>query len=682
MKEWFTIPELAELKLPDLPSSLSKLSEMAVRMNWRDSDKSRKLERRGGGFEYHISLLPHRAQVVLSAMASRDEELEASREARKRAFWNAFNMVSDDDRRICQARHAVILDVEKALAANRATGTPETIETVLERVLKTHQTPVSTYYDWRAMLKGVEQEDWLPALMPKYVAAGEVKEFGASCHPQAWAALKSDYLRPEGSGFSACYRRMTEAAKKHGWEPIPSERSLRRRLDVEVEPAVQVYARKGKKAAEQLYPPQVRTKTHLRAMEIVNTDGHKLDLFVWAPWNTKTPVRVILLGIQDIFSGKILSWRLASAETWDVVRACIGDMIEDFGIPDHFYMDNGRAFASRAISAGAVNRNRFRKKKVNRFGIVEQEVDGILKNFGIEPHFTRPYAGQSKPIERAWKDLAEEIAKHPSMSGCYTGNKPDAKPENYRKSAVALEVLQQHVAERIAEHNSRSGRKAETAKGRSFDETFEASMRLPSTIVRRATDAQREFWLLAEHVVQIRSNRAEIHYMQNIYWTDTLTAWRGKKVKIRFDPERLHDPVKVYAPDGRFICEALCTEKGRFNDTEAAHIHNRNRRAYLKLQKAMLDMHRTLSPDEVSDLYQPDPDAAKPAAPIRPAITRIVAGNLAIEQEEVADAISGEEFEARLQRGLSIISGDSSIIPFPSGNSKSGMKPGRSRAEK
>ncbi|MEH3093344.1 MAG: Mu transposase C-terminal domain-containing protein [Agrobacterium cavarae] len=684
MKEWFTIPELAELRLPDLPTSVRGLLDIAERNAWKDAGehRARKVAKRGGGFEYHFSLLPHRAQVTLSAMASREKDLEASREVRKRAFWAAFEKVSDDDRRICHARHAVIMAVENALATNKATGNHLKVKAILERVLGENGVPVATYYDWKAMLKGVEQEDWLPALMPKYVASGEVKEFGAGCHPQAWTAFKSDYLRAEGSGFSACYRRMKEAAKKHGWAPIPSERSLRRRLDVEVTPAVQIYARKGKKAAEQLYPPQVRTKAHLRAMEIVNTDGHKLDLFVWAPWNTKTPVRVILLAIQDIFSGKILSWRLSSAETWDVVRACIGDMIEDFGIPDHFFMDNGRAFASKAISEGAVNRNRFRKKKVNRFGIVEEEVDGILKNFGIEPHFTRPYAGQSKPIERAWKDLAEEIAKHPSMSGCYTGNKPDAKPENYRKRAVALDVLQSHVAERIAEHNSRTGRKTETAKGRSFDETFEASMRLPSTIVRRATDAQRVFWLLAEHVARVRSIRAEIHYMENIYWSDTLTAWRGKKVKIRFDPERLHDPVKVYAPDGRFICEAPCTEKGRFVDTEAAHIHNRNRRTFLKLQKAMLDMHRALSPDEVSDLYQPDPDAAKPTAPIRPAITRIVAGNLAIEQEEVADAISGEEFEARLQRGLSIISGDSSIIPFPSGNSKSGMKPGRSRAEK
>lgn len=346
-----------------------------------------------------------------------------------------------------------------------------------------------------------------------------------------------------------------------------------------------------------------------------------------------------------------------------MVRACIGDMIEDFGIPEKFYMDNGRAFASNAISGQAQQRNRFRKSKtkVNRFNIDEEEVAGILVNFGIEPHFTRPYAGQSKPIERAWKDLAEEIAKHPAMSGAYTGNKPDAKPENYRTRAIPLDILQAHVAERIAEHNARVGRKAETAKGRSFDETFEESMKRPGTIIRRATEAQRDFWMLAEKVLSVRKNRGEIHYLKNIYWSNDLTAWSGKKVKIRFDPDRLHDPIKVYEPNGRLICEAPCTEKGRFDDVEAAHVHNRNRKTFLKHQKAALDAHRVLSADELAELYGAGEKAA-PKQPIRPAITRIVTGNLAVEADP--DVFSDDDFERGVAASMSNLSGESSIIPF------------------
>lgn len=661
MKEWFTTPELAEMRLPDMPATDRGVREMALRMGWQSGPHCRKLERRGGGFEYHMSLLPHRAQVKLAAIMSRDVSREETREKRKRLYWHAWDAMTEEHRTICHFRHNVLTSVELALEANRHSDTPSGKEAVLAVVLGRYEVSVSTYYEWQKAVADVDLEDWLPALAPKYTADGEIKCRQAEVHPDAWAAFKSDFLRPEGSGFSACYRRAEAAAKKKGWAPWPSERALRRRLDAEVEKAVQVYARKGKKKAEALYPPQVRTKDHLHALQIVNTDGHQIDLFVWVPWNTKHPVRLILIGIQDIFSGKILSWRLAAAETWDVVRACIGDMIDDFGIPEKFYMDNGRAFASRAISGGAEHRNRFRKKKVNRFGIDEDEVGGILVNFGIEPHFTRPYAGQSKPIERAWKDLAEEIAKHPAMSGAYTGNKPDAKPENYRKRAIPLDVLEAHVADRIAEHNARTGRKAETAKGRSFDETFEESFRHPGTIIRRATAAQRDYWMLAEKVLQARKGRGEIHYLKNIYWASDLIQWAGNKVKIRFDPDALHEPIKVYAPDGRLICSAPCTERGRFDDVEAAHVHARNRKTFLKHQKALLEAHRVLSADELAELYDAGEKAA-PKPPIRPPVTRIVTGNLAAKTDE--DVFTDEEFESGIAATMSRISSDSSIIPF------------------
>ena len=92
-------------------------------------------------------------------------------------------------------------------------------------------------------------------------------------------------------------------------------------------------AREGKDKAKGLFPAQRRTRSHLHAMQLVNMDGHKLDVFVRVPWSTK-PVRMYLIGIQDLFSGKILSWRLTDAETWEVVRLVIGDMVELYGIPD------------------------------------------------------------------------------------------------------------------------------------------------------------------------------------------------------------------------------------------------------------------------------------------------------------------------------------------------------------
>lgn len=682
MKEFFSIPELEKLALPDLPPNATGLKRHAEENGWRGHPLARQVAGTTKPiWQYHVSQLPPLAQAKLARIDAVEKSQEESLQDRRALYWRVFEMMPEEHRQIAHHRHALIVAAEKALAERELLGAlAPTVKATLAPLLKKFDVSRSDYYSLRRSLNSILREDWLPALAPKY-EDGVVKE-RAPIDPRAWEAFKSDYLRPEKPGFSACYRRMVKGAKKHGWSPIASESSLRRRMLDEVPRAVQVLTREGRKRAEQLYPSQIRTKTHLHAMELVNTDGHKLDLFVKVPWrvpeaNRQVSDRVILLGMQDIYSSKILSWRLCEAETWDVVRLCVGDMIEDHGIPEHLYMDNGRAFASKMISGGTEYRHRFKK--------IEGEVAGLLKTLDIEPHFTKPYSGQSKPIERAWKDLAEEISKHPAMSGAYTGNKPDAKPENYQTWAVPLDVLERHVAECIAEHNARAGRKAETAKGRSFDETFAESMRHPATIVRRASDAQRVLWMLAAAKRRTYKNNGEIHYKGNVYWNDALVDHAGKQVTIRFDPEKLHAPIKVFDKDGRFICDAACTDKAGFNDTAAAGRHEKNRRSFRKHNKALANLHRTLAPDQVADLYRTD-FPPEEAAPIRPTVTRIVTGNLALEPavDATSDEMSAEEFEAAQARGLAMILGDSSIIPFPQRNTGPAKRtPGRrSRADK
>ncbi len=83
---------------------------------------------------------------------------------------------------------------------------------------------------------------------------------------------------------------MIEASKIKDWQPIPSESALRRRLEIEVSKAVIVLTREGKEKAKQLYPAQRRTRAHMHAMQAVNMDGHKLDIFVRLP-NRKKPTR-------------------------------------------------------------------------------------------------------------------------------------------------------------------------------------------------------------------------------------------------------------------------------------------------------------------------------------------------------------------------------------------------------
>jgi hypothetical protein len=665
-KEWFTSAELVAAVLPGLPGSRQGLEQFIARSGVRSTANARQKSGQGGGYEYHYSFLPATAQAKLVFL---NTEVSTDRRPTKlsKRLWDRFEALSDAHKAICKTRFDVLTEAEEL----RASGI--SMVKAVGHVTRRADIAPATFYEWRKMVEGHSRQDWLAALAPSFAGTnGEVAEL-APCHPEAWKILKSDFLRPEKPSFSACYRRMELVAKDQKLAPIPSERSLRRRLDAEVPKAAQIIAREGKDKAKQLFPAQKRTVAGLHAMEIVNTDGHQLDLFVKAPW-AETPVRVILIGIQDVYSRKVLSWTLSEAETWEAVRTCIGSMIEnhDGMLPYHIYMDNGRAFAGKMISGGAKTRHRF---KVN-----EDDVAGLLKTLDIEPHFVKPRSGQSKPIERAWRDLAEEISKHPSMSGCYTGNKPEAKPENYGASAVPLEKLQQHVAQCVDEHNHRLKRTTETAHGRSFSQTFDASVAEPSTIIRYASMAQRSLWMLSAVAVTARKPDGAIHLHGNRYWNAVLNEWIGRKLTVRFDPADLHRPVKVYDPEGRFLCDADCLAKTGFADTGAARRQEKARKTHVKNLQAVAKSNAALSPMQLGEIMEKGrkAEAAKrPQTPVRSVVTRLVTGNLAHAPVETVD---DDHFEDKFARGLArLAGGESAIIQFPTGNTEAGTKPARKR---
>ncbi|MGV2111915.1 transposase domain-containing protein [Agrobacterium salinitolerans] len=669
-KEWFTSAELAEAALPGMPQSRKGIELFIARSGVRSTAKSRPKVGQGGGFEYHYSFLPSVAQAKIAFLNAEPTDPRPTKLSKM--LWDRFEALPDAHKAICKTRFSVLTEVEEL----RASGI--SMKHAVAHVTRRADIVPATYYEWRKMVEGHSRQDWLAALAPSFSgsASGEVVDV-TPCHPEAWKILKSDFLRPERPSFSACYRRMMMVARDQNLSPIPSERSLRRRLDAEVPKAAQIIAREGKDKAKQLFPAQKRTVAHLHAMEIVNTDGHQLDLFVRAPWS-QTPVRVILIGIQDVYSRKVLSWTLSEAETWEAVRTCIGSMIEnhDGMLPYHIYMDNGRAFAGKMISGGAKTRHRF---KVN-----EDDVAGLLKTLDIEPHFVKPRSGQSKPIERAWRDLAEEISKHPSMSGCYTGNRPDAKPENYGNSAVPLETLQRHVAHCVDEHNHRLNRTTETANGRSFAQTFDASIAEPSTIVRYASMAQRSLWMLSAVAITARKPDGAIHMHGNRYWNAVLNEWIGKKLTVRFDPADLHKPVKVYDPEGRFLCDADCLAKTGFADTGAARRQEKARKTHVKNLQAVAKSNAALSPMQLGEIMEKGrkAEAAKrPQTPVRPVVTRLVTGNLAHAPAEESNV---DAFEDKFARGLArLAGGESAIIQFPTGNTEAGSKPARKRrAEK
>jgi len=631
---WYSPSQIAAVGPPEMPGTVRGINRLATTEGWRDRDDlARRCAGRGGGWEYHATLLPMPVQLRLQADV--EPETPASAE------WAAFERLPEDVREEARHRLEAVQAYENCLHAFGSSARAEA------RVESEFGYSPRTLQRYRKSIEGVRKCDRLPKLAPKPAA----KPRREKCNPDAYAALKSDYLRAEGPGFAACYRRVAALASRKGWAPLPSERTMRRHLDADVSTATQTLIRQGRDAAKALYPAQTRTREHFHAMEAITMDGHRFDVFV----KTETAIlRPYLIAIQDLYSGKLIAYRIAASESADVVRLVIGDMISKHGIPESAYLDNGRAFASKDITGGVENRFRFRKKP--------DDPDGLLVTLGVDVTWTQPYSGQSKPIERAFRDLTDEISRHPACAGAYTGNKPDAKPENYGSRAVPLDKFKALVADRIAEHNARAGRKAEACKGRSFDETFRASVEADGTVIRWATEAQRALWLLAAKRVRARKGNGEIHWQGNRYWDPALTAFAGRDVTVRYDPDALHQPLAVYDERNALLCRAACIEKTGFNDTEAARRHARSRSAFLKALKDQRKTHVTLTPEELADLYD-DGAVRKAVEPDPPRVMRPIFGGNAVPVEEPEEAVAGlwdEDCEAGFSNFIRLVGGSAS----------------------
>lgn len=555
---------------------------------------ARKRAGAGGGWEYHYSLFPTMAQAKLVAdnkPAEPESHKQIKIELGRDAAWEFFDQATDKRKDDARNKLEILQSVD--LLTRGGFTKDLAVYQIAQEVGKSK----STIYNWIKMVAGKDRSDWLPYLIPHH--AGRPRD--TDCHPDAWDMLTSDYLRHERPTFQSCYRNIQRAGKEHGWT-MPSERSLQRRMDREISHPVQVLARYGMDRLKHMYPAQERDRSVFHALEAVNADGHTWD--VWVEWPDGEVLRPCMVAWQDLYSGMFLSWRLDKSENQESIRLSFGDLVEDFGIPGNVYLDNGRGFASKWMTGGSKTRFRFKIK--------DDEPVGILTSLDINIHWTTPYHGQAKPIERAFRGFCNDISKHPALAGAWSGNNPLNKPENYRSRAIKLDDFLAIVADGIEEHNSRAGRRATVCKGRSFIDTFRESYE--KSPIKKATDEQRRLWLLAAEGKQASRRDGSISLMKNRYWANFLHNHMGEKLVCRFDPQNLLSGLHVYRLDGSYLGFAEVIEATGFNDVNAAREHGLARRHFMKAIKLQLVAERKLNPGQVADLIPamgeaPDMDA-------------------------------------------------------------------------
>lgn len=579
-KEWWTASEIAEAKLPDMAGTRQNVEATAKRESWRDHPiHARQRKAKGGGWEYNWHLFPLAARRKLLKEAKLTGVVaEPSPDMGDLQVY--FEGLSEVAKQKAEHRLRILHEVE----AHERSGLTKFL--AVDQVGFMHGISDRTIWNWFKQVQGAPRGDWLYLLAPRNKGASGRKD-KVACSPEFFDYLKGLFLQLEGPTFAQCYRDAVKVARYKGWQVL-CNRTARRRLNETVPRVVQVYAREGVAGLERCFPPMVRSKRDMHAMEHVNADCHKFDVFVeWPDGHIDRPQ---IAAFQDIYSNKYLSWKIDHTPNEVAVMSAFGEMVETYGIPEHCTFDNGREFAAKWLTGGVKTRYR---------GMIRDDDPlGVLPLLGVEVHWATPGHGQAKPIERGFRDFASDIAKDIRFAGAYVGNRPDAKPENYKSRAVPIADFLRIVAERIAEHNARLGRLTETTNGGSFDETFAASYERSS--IRRATDQQKRLWLMGQKTLTMQKGHGRIHAYGNYFWSDWMSEYAGKKVIVRFDVEDIQSGIYIYELTGEFMGFAPCQEAKGFRDLIAAKEHSRAKGQFKRAHRNMLKAERRLTQKELA----------------------------------------------------------------------------------
>lgn len=564
----FTAEQLAGL--PGMPRTARRVRAKALTERWPAEVET---VRGGRRYVYPRASLPAVTQVALSR-------------AQALHMTPVLEGELTESQRVAVAERLPIVTAlfERLAAGDCAVG--DAIDEVRAQIVDAPS--ARTIRRWWELVRDAQLEQWPSRLAPVWRPGNAAS---AECHPSAWSFFRDDYLREAKPAAAACYRRLQHVARVQGWQPIPSLRALERRLEREVSPEVLLLRRGGLRALERVLPSQRRDRSHLGVLEAITGDGHLADVFV--RWPDGSVSRPMLVGFQDLRTGKLLSWRVDRSENVEVIRLAFADLVNDFGVPRAAYFDNGRSWASKSLSGGA--KTRFRGK------ILAEDPTGLFTMLGVELHWTTPYHGQAKPIERAWRDFCENIARHPAFDRAYTGSDPTRRPESTSEEhAVPLETFLAVVATGVAEHNARQGRAA--IGGRSFDDLF-AELYAQGPI-RRATEEQLRALWLAMSQVTVRARECEIVLWDTRYANfPVLMPLRGKKVTVRFDPEHLGRGLYVYRQDGSYAGYVAASSRVAFDDVHAAKAHAKAKRDIVRAVKKASAAQTTFGTREIGEMH-------------------------------------------------------------------------------
>ncbi|MTD33715.1 DNA-binding protein [Paludibacterium denitrificans] len=524
LKTHYSAAELAEMRLPGLPASVSGIFRAAQSGSWESCKK----KGRGGGYEYALTSLPPEAikaikdrlvtklvsapVVALPAVKTKEQQLELALTSRQQTVEGA--------------RKGVLVAIER-LMAGCGVSREAAIHTLLTQAKAGMLDP---HLDM--MLRAAHDGRGRKGLNGPYPSIRTIK---------GWRALeKEGHLAPKTAmtalldvpEWAAAFLRLWQLPSKpsvaHAYEQfsrewagspeaLPSVHQVRRFIGKLGNVSRQT-GRIGPREMKNIKPFVRRDISDLLPNDVWTADGHTFDAEVQHPFHGK-PFRPEITAIIDVATRRIVGWSVGLAESSLAVLDAITHAVTREGVMAIFYVDNGSGY----------------KNDLQR-----NESTGIMGRLGAEMHFAKPYNSQAKgAVERLHQSVFVRAARELQS---YIGVDMDreAKLAQFKITRKAVKTggtvnliswpqFIEFINKRIADYNARPH---SSLNGISPDMKLAEFIALgwePHTL-KPGEDA----YLFRPQVERV-IRRGEIQLYGNRYFSRELEEFHGEQLRIGYD---------------------------------------------------------------------------------------------------------------------------------------------------